>query len=171
MFIPDPGSEFFPISDPGSQKHGEVKKCFLNLFSHLFVAFPFCWNRSWLITVAHFAFFSFFNPRKIGFKLSEVMVGSGIRDLEKTYSGSRIQGSKRYRIPDPDPQHWFLVFSLYAKFHSPYSFYEFNFFPRIIGKRTMSLNVLYANAKFFWDQSLIPCIISVRLTSFRILSV
>jgi hypothetical protein len=31
--------------------------------------------------------------------------GSGIRDPEKTYSGSRIQGSKRHRIPDPDPQH------------------------------------------------------------------
>jgi len=29
------------------------------------------------------------------------MVGSGIRDPEKTYSGSRIQGSKRHRIPDP----------------------------------------------------------------------
>jgi hypothetical protein len=27
-----------------------------------------------------------------------------IRDPEKTYSGSRIQGSKRHRIPDP--QHW-----------------------------------------------------------------
>jgi len=32
-------------------------------------------------------------------------LGSGIRDPEKTYSGSRIQGSKRHRIPDPDPQH------------------------------------------------------------------
>ncbi len=31
--------------------------------------------------------------------------GSEIRDPEKTYSGSRIQGSKRHRIPDPDPQH------------------------------------------------------------------
>jgi hypothetical protein len=31
---------------------------------------------------------------------------SGIRDPEKTYSGSRIQGSKRHRIPDPDPQHF-----------------------------------------------------------------
>jgi hypothetical protein len=27
----------------------------------------------------------------------------GIRDLEKTYFGSRIQGSKKHRIPDPDP--------------------------------------------------------------------
>jgi hypothetical protein len=35
-------------------------------------------------------------------------LGSGIRDLAsgKTYSGSRIQGSKRQRIPDPDLQHW-----------------------------------------------------------------
>jgi hypothetical protein len=31
--------------------------------------------------------------------------GSEIRDPEKTHSGSRIQGSKRHRIPDPDPQH------------------------------------------------------------------
>jgi hypothetical protein len=33
-------------------------------------------------------------------------LGSGIRDPGKTYSGSRIRGSKRHRIPDPDPQHW-----------------------------------------------------------------
>jgi hypothetical protein len=32
-------------------------------------------------------------------------LGSEIRDLEKTFSGSRIPGSKRHRIPDPDPQH------------------------------------------------------------------
>ncbi len=31
--------------------------------------------------------------------------GSKIRDPEKVYSGSRIQGSKRHRILDPDPQH------------------------------------------------------------------
>ncbi len=31
-------------------------------------------------------------------------LGSGIRDPEKNYSGSWIQGSKRHRIPDP--QHW-----------------------------------------------------------------
>ncbi len=41
-------------------------------------------------------------------KLSKIWVwdpGSEIRDPEKTYSGSRIQGSKRHRIPDPEPQH------------------------------------------------------------------
>jgi hypothetical protein len=50
-----------------------------------------------------------FLPKKIFNMLSNVWVwdpGSEIRDPEKTYSGSRIQGSKRHRIPDPDPQHW-----------------------------------------------------------------
>ncbi len=37
-------------------------------------------------------------------------MGSEIRDPVKTYSGSRIQGSKRHRIPDPDPQHCPKVF-------------------------------------------------------------
>jgi hypothetical protein len=47
--------------------------------------------------------------QKIVTKLSKIWIwdpGSEIRDPEKTYSGSRIQGSKRHRIPDPDPQHW-----------------------------------------------------------------
>jgi hypothetical protein len=48
--------------------------------------------------------------QKIVTKLSKIWVwdpGSEIRDPEKTYSGSRIQvqGSKRHRIPDPDPQY------------------------------------------------------------------
>jgi hypothetical protein len=38
--------------------------------------------------------------------LSSQEYGFGIRDPEKTYSGSRMQGSKRHRIPDPEPQHW-----------------------------------------------------------------
>jgi hypothetical protein len=37
--------------------------------------------------------------------LSSQKYGSGIRDTEKTYYGSRIQGSKRHQTPDPDPQH------------------------------------------------------------------
>jgi hypothetical protein len=46
--------------------------------------------------------------QKIVTKPSKIWVwdpGSEIRDPEKTYSGSRIQGSKKHRIPDPDPQH------------------------------------------------------------------
>ena len=40
-----------------------------------------------------------------------MVLGSEIRDPEKTYSGSRIQGSKsaQFRISDPDPQHWLPV--------------------------------------------------------------
>jgi hypothetical protein len=37
-------------------------------------------------------------------------LGSEIRDPEKTFSGSRIQGSKRHQIPDPDQQHWNRLF-------------------------------------------------------------
>ncbi len=36
--------------------------------------------------------------------LSYQKYGFGIRDPGKTYSGSRIQGQKRHRIPDADPQ-------------------------------------------------------------------
>ncbi len=46
--------------------------------------------------------------QKIVSKFSKIWVwdpGSEIRDSEKTYSGSRIQGSKMHRIPDLDPQH------------------------------------------------------------------
>jgi hypothetical protein len=48
--------------------------------------------------------------QKIVTKTSKIWVwdpGSEIRDPEKTYSGSRIHGSKRHRIPDPDQQHWY----------------------------------------------------------------
>ncbi len=100
-----PGSGFFPIPDPGSQKTWGGKKKIFYLFSYLFVAFRSCWNRSWLITVAQnlfnlitiFNYFHFLTQENIGFKLSEIMVGSGIRKKKL----SRIQGSKRYRIPDP----------------------------------------------------------------------
>ncbi len=41
--------------------------------------------------------FSLISSQKYGFWLC---------DLEKTFIGSWIQGSKRHRIPDSDPQHW-----------------------------------------------------------------
>jgi hypothetical protein len=41
-----------------------------------------------------------FYPKKLS--LSSKKYGFRIRDPEKTYSGSRIQGSKRHRIPDPE---------------------------------------------------------------------
>jgi hypothetical protein len=49
-------------------------------------------------------------------------LGSGIRDpgSGKTYSGSRIQGSKRHRIPDPDPQHCIIGTGTVAKVEPTY---------------------------------------------------
>ncbi len=44
-----------------------------------------------------------FLPKKCS--ICSQIYGFRIWDPEKTYSGSRIQGSKRHRIPDPDPQH------------------------------------------------------------------
>ncbi len=54
--------------------------------------------------------FKYFNP-KIWFLSSRkfdpvVHPGSGCR--LSTHPGSRIQGSTRHQIPDPDPQHWLL---------------------------------------------------------------
>jgi hypothetical protein len=53
--------------------------------------------------------------QKIVTKLSKIWVwdpGSEIRDPEKTYSGSRIQGSKRHRIPDPGSGSATLLFTV-----------------------------------------------------------
>ncbi len=102
-----PGSGFFPIPDPGNQKQQQkrgVKKNFCHTFlcSHKFhkienyFSFEVLKKKIW----ANF-------QRIIElFTLKNMALGSGIRDPEKTYSGSRIPGSKRHRIPDPDPQHW-----------------------------------------------------------------
>jgi hypothetical protein len=45
-----------------------------------------------------------FAPKKLS--LSSKKYGFGIRDPEKTYSGSRGQKGSGSRIPDPDQQHW-----------------------------------------------------------------
>jgi hypothetical protein len=46
-----------------------------------------------------------FNPKTCHEALKNMGLGSEIWVLEKTFSGSRIQGLKRHRIPDPDLQH------------------------------------------------------------------
>ncbi len=124
MFIPDP--DFYPsrIPDPGSRipdpktvtKERWKKICYHNFFcSHKFhkieyyVIFERLKKKIW----ANFQrIVEVFTP-KIFNMLSNIWVwdpGSEIRVPEKTYSGSRIQGSKRHRIPDPDPQHWYLLY-------------------------------------------------------------
>ncbi len=119
MFIPDPGSWFLPIPDPGSriqkqQQKREVKKNFCHTFlcSHKFhkivnyFNFEVLKKKIWANFQRNIELFT----KKIVKKLLKIWYwdpGSEIRDPEKTYSGSRIQGSKRHqsRIPDPDPQH------------------------------------------------------------------
>ncbi len=116
MFIPDP--DFYPsripvpgsrISDPGSKnsnKREGWKK--IKLFSVAtnftelnIILFLKCWRKIW----AKFQRIIEVFTQKIVTKLSKIWVwdtGSG----KKTYYGSRIQGSKRHRIPYSDPQHW-----------------------------------------------------------------
>jgi hypothetical protein len=120
MFIPDPGSWFLPIPDPGSKNSNKTEGwkiiwCHTFLSSHKFhksvhyFSFEVLKKKIW----ANFQRIIELFAQKIVTKLSKVWVwdlGSGIPDPEKTYSGSRIQGSKRHRIPDPDLQHWVLQY-------------------------------------------------------------
>ncbi len=79
MFIPDPGSDFSPSR----------------------------------IRIHTNEFKYFILTQKIAFKA----LGKFIRVVHRyrilirifTHPGSRIQGSKRHRIPDPDPQHCYIV--------------------------------------------------------------
>ncbi len=102
--IPDPGSWFF--THPGSriqkqQQKRELKKKFL---SYLFLPqisqnckLFYFWSAEEKNLGQFSKKYRTFNQKA----LKNMVLGSGIRD-----PGSRIQGSKRHRIPDPDPQHW-----------------------------------------------------------------
>ncbi len=74
---PDPGSEFFPSR--------------IRIF----------------LSRIHVKELRYFNPKKlfISYRKYDPDCSSRIQILNFTCPGSRIQGSKRYRIPDPDPQH------------------------------------------------------------------
>jgi hypothetical protein len=118
MFIPD----FYPsrIPDLGSriqkqqQKRGEK-----NLLSYLFCSHKFHIIENYIIFEmlkkkiwANFQRIIETFTQKIVTKLSKIWVWDrdpGSEIWKKTYSGSRIEGSKKYRIPDPDPQHCLLV--------------------------------------------------------------
>jgi hypothetical protein len=106
MFIPDP--DFYPsrIPDPktATKERGEKKFVVITLSSHKFhkianyFSFEVLNKKIW----ANFQRIIDLFTQKIVNKLSKIWVwdpGSG-----KTYSGSRIQGSKRH--PIADPQHW-----------------------------------------------------------------
>jgi hypothetical protein len=109
--IPDP--DFYPsrISDPGSKNSNKRERrkkiiCHTFLCSHKFhkivnyFSFEVLKKKIW----ANFQRIIELFTKKIVKKLLKIWSwdpGSEIRDPEKTYSGSRIQGSKRHRIPDP----------------------------------------------------------------------
>jgi len=110
--IPDP--DFYPsrIPDPKTKtkERGEKKICCHNfLCSHKFhkIANYFSFEVLKKKILANFQRIIeiFFQKLSIGYALKNMGLGSEIRDPKKIYSGSRIQGSKRHRIPDPDPQH------------------------------------------------------------------
>ncbi len=104
-----PGSWFLPIPDLGS-KNSNKREGWKKICSHKFHKIENYF--SFEVLEKNLGKFSknyrTFYPKNVT-KLLKIRVrdpGSEIRDPEKTYSGSRIQGSKRHRIPDPDPQHW-----------------------------------------------------------------
>ncbi len=105
--IPDvyPGSWFLPIPDPGSKnrkkREGWKKIVVIPFCSHKFYKieiFCYFWNAGKKIWPNFQRIIELFT-QKVVTKPSKY--GFGIRDPEKTYSGSRNQGSKRHRIPDP----------------------------------------------------------------------
>jgi hypothetical protein len=115
-----PDLDFYPsrISDPripdpktATKERGEKKiSCHTFLCSHKFhkivnyFSFEVLKKKIW----ANFQRITELFTKKIVKKLFIIWPwdpGSEIQDPEKTYFGSRIQGSKRHRIPDPDPQH------------------------------------------------------------------
>ncbi len=105
-----------PIPDLGSriQKQQQKRGVKNNLLLYIFCNHKFDKIENYFIfemlkkNVGHFSknYRTFYS--KIVTELSKIY-RFGIRDPVKTYSGSRIQGSKRHRIPDPDPQHCCII--------------------------------------------------------------
>ncbi len=114
LIFTHPGSR---ISDPGSKnsnKREGWKKNFCHTFlcSHKFhkiehyFSFEVLKKKMW-------ANFQTFYPKNCHQALKNMGLGSGTQDPGSGKKpipnpGSRIHGSKRHRIPDPDPQHWFI---------------------------------------------------------------
>ncbi len=118
MFIPDPGSWFLPIPDPGSRisdpgsknsnKRERWKKisCHTFLCSHKFLLKKKIW--------ANFQRIIKLFTKKIVKKLLKIWSWdpeSGKNLFRNPDPGSRGQKAPNpgSRIPDPDPQHWLVV--------------------------------------------------------------
>ena len=119
MFIPDPGSWFLPIPDPGS-KNSNKRQGWKNFFCQtIFCSQKFHKTEFYFIfdmlkkNVAQFSknYWSFY-PKNCHQALKNIGLGSGIRDPRSGIRkkpipgpGSRGQKGTGSRIPDPDPQH------------------------------------------------------------------
>ncbi len=112
--MPDP--DFYPsrIPDLGSRIPKQQQKRGVKKISCNTVPFYVATNFTKLKIIIYFSFevqkkkilANFLRIMELFTVFTQKMsLVSEIRDPEKTYSGSRIQGSKRHRIPDPDPQH------------------------------------------------------------------
>jgi hypothetical protein len=111
MFIPDPGSWFFPFPDPGSRipdpktatkERGEKKLVVITFY--VATNFPklliiLVWKCLRKKFGPFFKELQKFLPKKLS--ISSQKYGFGIRDPEKTYSGSRIPDPVVKKAPDP----------------------------------------------------------------------
>jgi hypothetical protein len=106
MFIPDP--DFYPSRiQKQQQKRGVEKKFFILLFcSHKFDKIEYYFIFEMLKKKIWNNFQRIVKDLPKKFSLSSQLYGFRIRDPVSGKNISRIQGSKRHRIPDPDPQHW-----------------------------------------------------------------
>ncbi len=134
------GSWFLPIPDPGS-RIPDPKKATKDRGEKEFVVIPFQIQNYFSFEMLKKKIWVNFQriielfTQKIVTKLSKIWVWdpgseiryprSEIRDPEKMYSGSRIptQVSKRHRIPDLDPQHWFFSIFHFKTVHGFCTFY------------------------------------------------
>ncbi len=124
-FSRGPRSDSISVADPGClsripdlgsriQKQQQKRGVTKNFLSYLFLQPQISQIENYLILKTlrkNFGpiFKELYNFLLKKFSLCSQKYRFRIRDPEKTYSGSRIQGSKRHRIPVPDPQHWTLL--------------------------------------------------------------
>jgi hypothetical protein len=118
MFIPDLGSWFVNhsrsrITDPktSTKERGEKKNsCHTRFCSHKFhkienyFIFEMLKKTIWPSFQRIIELFTQKFVTKYGFGIRVPI--SGIKPFPDPESRIRVQGSKRHRIPDPDPQHW-----------------------------------------------------------------
>jgi hypothetical protein len=116
MFIPDPGSLFLPIPDPGSRipdpktatkerggKKLDVKPFYVaTKFNKIvnYFSFEVLKKRIWANFQRIIELFTKKIVKKL-FKIWSLDPGSEIRDPEKTHSGSRITDPGVKKAPDP----------------------------------------------------------------------